>query len=184
MERKRVSKLLSLVLRHEPERFGVHLDDHGWTDIGELLARLTVHGTPLTREQLIDIATPRGDEKHRFEVAGARIRARYGHSVAVDYDDTPEQPPPAVLYHGTPRHNVEAIRREGLAPMGRRAVHLSEDVPSARQVGARRGTPVVLTIDAAAMAEAGAVFHRLPGGVWLTDRVPPDAIIGQVPSDG
>jgi putative RNA 2'-phosphotransferase len=32
---------------------------------------------------------------------------------------------------------------------------------------------VVLTVDAAAMAEAGHLFYRSANGVWLTDAVPP-----------
>jgi putative RNA 2'-phosphotransferase len=51
-------------------------------------------------------------------------------------------------------------------------VHLSADVDTARAVGARRGEPVVLRVDAAAMAAAGALFTRSANGVWLTDTVP------------
>jgi putative RNA 2'-phosphotransferase len=52
-------------------------------------------------------------------------------------------------------------------------VHLSADVTTARAVGARRGRPAVLRVDAAAMHAAGLVFYRATNGVWLTDRVPP-----------
>lgn len=40
----RVSKLLSLVLRHQPDRFGVTLQPGGWVQVEELLAALTAHG--------------------------------------------------------------------------------------------------------------------------------------------
>jgi putative RNA 2'-phosphotransferase len=36
-EMVRTSKLLSLILRHEPERFGLKLDEAGRVDVGELL---------------------------------------------------------------------------------------------------------------------------------------------------
>lgn len=175
MDRTELSKLLSLVLRHAPDRFGVHLDRNGWADVAELLSRLAEHGTALTRAQLEDVATPRRGEKHRFELDGPRIRARYGHSVDVDYDVEVSRPP-RVLFHGTPERNVDAIRQEGLSSEGRRKVHLSEDVETARQVGARRGRPVVLEIDTTLMGET--TFQRLAGGIWLVDRVPPEAIVG------
>jgi putative RNA 2'-phosphotransferase len=52
-------------------------------------------------------------------------------------------------------------------------VHLSPDVATARTVGGRRGRPVVLRVDAAAMVADGLLFSRSANGVWLTDSVPP-----------
>ena len=34
---KRLSKFLSLILRHKPETVGISLDEHGWADVDELL---------------------------------------------------------------------------------------------------------------------------------------------------
>ena len=67
---------------------------------------------------------------------------------------------------------LAAVLADGLRPRGRHHVHLSADVASARQVGGRRGRPVVLEVRAADMAAAGHVFLLAPNGVWLTDRVP------------
>ncbi|MDP8927920.1 MAG: RNA 2'-phosphotransferase [Actinomycetota bacterium] len=172
----RVSKLLSRVLRHEPELAGVTLDTAGWTRVDELLPglrRLGVELSPADLEQVV-----RGGDKQRFELSPdrAHIRARYGHSVPVDVGYPASDPPP-VLYHGTPERNVASIRAGGISPMGRQLVHLYEDVAAARVVGARRGRPVVLVVDAAAMAAEGAVFHRLPGEIWLTLEVPPERVV-------
>jgi putative RNA 2'-phosphotransferase len=52
-------------------------------------------------------------------------------------------------------------------------VHLSEDAGTARSVGARRGDPAVLVVDAAAMVSQGLDFRRTANGVWLTEHVPP-----------
>jgi putative RNA 2'-phosphotransferase len=92
--------------------------------------------------------------------------------VRVDLD-LPAAGPPAVLFHGTPRGNLAPILREGLRPRGRQHVHLSPDVATALAVGRRRAPDVViLEVEAAAMAEAGHVFHRSENGVWLTAGVP------------
>jgi hypothetical protein len=40
-----LSKLVSLVLRHEPQRIGLTLDPHGWAKVDDLLAAAAAHGT-------------------------------------------------------------------------------------------------------------------------------------------
>jgi putative RNA 2'-phosphotransferase len=112
--------------------------------------------------------------KQRFAISedGRRIRASQGHSVPVDLGYAPAEPP-ELLFHGTPRSSLPAIRAEGLQKRDRHHVHLSPDVATARTVGARRGAPVVLTIAAGRMHRDGHVFLRSANGVWLTDHVPP-----------
>ncbi|MDT9091280.1 RNA 2'-phosphotransferase, partial [Escherichia coli] len=75
--------------------------------------------------------------------------------------------PPDVLYHGTGHRSVDAIRAEGLKKMNRHHVHLSPDVETATRVGARHGRPVIFTVDAKAMHDAGFLFYRSENGVWL-----------------
>ena len=61
-------------------------------------------------------------------------------------------------------------------------MHLSADVATARTVGARRGRPVVLRVDAAGMHASGAAFCRATNGVWLTAGVPPQWIAVDTPA--
>lgn len=168
------SRFLSLVLRHRPDLIGLVLDEAGWADIDALVALAQPHQA-LTRA-LVDRAVAEND-KNRFEIdaEGRRIRARQGHSIAVDAGLVPT-PPPARLYHGTASRFVEAIRNEGLRKRSRRHVHLSADADTATRVGARHGRPVVLIVRAAEMAAAGQVFFLAGNGVWLTDAVPPGFI--------
>ncbi|MEV4618463.1 RNA 2'-phosphotransferase [Asanoa sp. NPDC049573] len=175
----RVSKRLSLVLRHRPETIGVTLDPQGWVDVDVLLAALAAHGVPLDRATLDRVVA--GNDKQRFAVRTGpdgrdQIRASQGHSVAVDLG-LDDRPPPPRLFHGTAATAVPAILREGLVKRRRHAVHLSLDVHTARRVGARRsGSVAVLAVDAAAMAAAGHRFQCSANGVWLTDHVPPTFI--------
>ncbi len=101
---------------------------------------------------------------------GERIRANQGHSVEVDLDLSPVQPP-AVLDHGTASRFVESIRAGGLHSANRQHVHLSADVATATKVGQRHGQPVVLVVRAEGMAAARHVFFLSANGVWLTERV-------------
>ncbi|MEV7831990.1 RNA 2'-phosphotransferase [Streptomyces subrutilus] len=166
----KVSKYLSKHLRHQPERIGLTLDPGGWVEVEDLLRAAAGHGFALTRAELDHVVA--ANDKQRFAVEGTRIRASQGHTVAVDLD-LPEAEPPAYLYHGTVADALEPIRAEGLRPMARHHVHLSPDRETATRVGARRGRPVVLAVDAAAMRAAGHVFRVSANGVWLVDAVPP-----------
>jgi putative RNA 2'-phosphotransferase len=163
----RTSKRLSYVLRHAPGSVGLTLDEHGWVDVDDLLAALR-----LTRAELDDVVARNDKQRFALDGTGTRIRASQGHSVAVDLGYLPATPP-AELFHGTADRFLASIRAEGLRPGNRHAVHLSPDTGTARRVGARRGRPVVLRVDAAAMARDGVAFTRSANGVWLVDAVPP-----------
>lgn len=166
----KVSKYLSKHLRHQPERIGLALDEAGWVEIDTLIAAATAHGFRFTRDELDHVVA--ANDKKRFAIDGTRIRASQGHSVEVDLGLPPATPPP-YLYHGTVDRFLDAIRAEGLRPMNRHAVHLSADRETATRVGARRGRPVVLSVDSAAMHRDGHLFHVSANGVWLTEAVPP-----------
>ncbi|WP_415947626.1 RNA 2'-phosphotransferase [Streptomyces sp. KLOTTS4A1] len=165
----RVSKYLSKHLRHQPERIGLVLDPGGWVEIDALITAAAEHGFVFTRAELDHVVA--SNDKRRFAVEGGRIRASQGHTVPVDLD-LPPATPPAYLYHGTVARNLAAIRAEGLRPMARHDVHLSADRETATRVGARRGRPVVLSVDAGAMHRDGHVFRVSANGVWLTAAVP------------
>ncbi|MEU0050231.1 RNA 2'-phosphotransferase [Streptomyces sp. NPDC006184] len=165
-----VSRYLSRHLRHQPERIGITPDPGGWVDIGTLIAAAAAHGFRFTRDELDHVVAT--NDKQRFVTEGTRIRASQGHSIEVDLGLPPATPPPH-LYHGTVERSLAAIRAEGLRPMDRHDVHLSADRETATRVGARRGRPVVLTVDSGAMHRDGHVFHLSANGVWLTAAVPP-----------
>jgi putative RNA 2'-phosphotransferase len=162
----RLSKRMSRHLRHAPEEIGLRLDPAGWVEVEDLLAAL---GVP--RADLLEVVTRNDKQRFAFSSDGRRIRANQGHSVAVRLG-LPAVEPPAVLHHGTVARFLPEIMRDGLRPMNRHDVHLSPDVRTAQRVGARRGEPVVLQIDAAAMHADGYEFRVSDNGVWLTAAVP------------
>lgn len=167
----RTSKFLSLVLRHDPAKFGVVLDGAGWTSVDALLEACRAHRYPIDRRLLEEIVVTSDKQRFSFDATGTRIRASQGHSVEVELGYQPASPPP-LLYHGTATRFIAAIRAEGLKKMARHHVHLSADEVTARAVGQRHGKPAVLVIDAAAMAKDGLAFFLSANGVWLVDHVP------------
>lgn len=168
----KISKFLSLVLRHKPETIGLELDREGWTDVKELLIRLRDHRMPLTMDELEEIVATNNKKRFKFNDNKTKIRASQGHSINVDLKLEPVEPPD-VLYHGTATKNLDSIFKYGISKQKRQHVHLSADKQTARKVGQRHGNVVVITIDAKKMYEAGEKFFLSDNNVWLTDYVEP-----------
>lgn len=178
-ERRRtaLSKLLSLILRHQPERFGIQLSEDGYTSLSDLVA--AVHEQNGWADiVLADIEeVVESSDKQRFEIEGDAIRARYGHSTkqAVAY---PPIEPPAILYHGTSRRALPMMQREGLRAMRRQYVHLSIDVSQALVVGRRHDPePAILTIRAKEAHDNGVVFLYPGEGLYLSPAVPSEFVV-------
>lgn len=164
--------MLARWLRHRPDAIGLELDKHGWADIGELLERALVAGTPITREELMRVVAESDKQRFTMSPDGTRIRAAQGHSIAVELN-LPFKKPPPVLYHGTVKKFLLSIRKRGLVPGTRHDVHLSAARETAVLVGARRGPPVVLTIETQPLLRDGFQFKCSENGVWLIPKVLP-----------
>lgn len=167
----RVSKFLSLALRHQPESAHIHLDEAGWTRVTDLLAGCAKANHNITRAELDQIVATNPKKRFEFNTDGTQIRASQGHSIEVNLRYEPKVPP-TKLYHGTATRFLEAIRSHGLLKMQRHHVHLSSETKMTMDVGARHGTPVLLTILASEMHQAGHPFYLSTNGVWLVDHVP------------
>jgi putative RNA 2'-phosphotransferase len=172
---KKISKMMSLVLRHKPSHIGVQLDENGWVSVKELINGIKNKGVSINEVLLKEIVE--GNDKQRFIFSddGLNIRANQGHSIEVDVQLNQVEPP-EVLYHGTVQKFIENIKKEGLIKMNRLHVHLSKDKETAVKVGSRRGQPIILEIDAASMHKEGISFFLSENGVWLTDFVSSDYI--------
>ena len=166
----RISKYISLILRHKPEVIGIKLDTHGWADVNALLAGIS-RKYPINRGILEEIV--RSDEKQRYSFSedGTKIRANQGHSIQVDVE-LPVTEPPETLYHGTAQRFAASIEVQGLLPRSRLYVHLSPDQETAEKVGRRHGEPVIYLVDAGHMHRDGYLFYLSANGVWLTKVVP------------
>lgn len=154
------SRKLAYLLRHSDVP-----DEQGWISLEKLIFDYCYTGQSL--KQIVA-----NDEKHRYEFSddGKKVRALYGHSNHVRIHYEPSIPPP-ILYHGTSIDRVDSIMEEGLKPMCRRYVHLSETTEDAIKVGKRHGEPAVLAIDTKMVILDGGCFYRVSNGIWLTESV-------------
>lgn len=150
----------------------MQLDSEGWLPIDELIVNANLQGNPLTLEILHEVVA--SCEKPRFSLSedGLKIRANQGHSLPNVELNLERATPPSLLYHGTVAAFLESIREQGLLKRSRNHVHLSAEIETANKVGARRGKPVVLHVQAEAMHRLGHAFYFSANGVWLTDTVP------------
>lgn len=172
---KRISKMMSLILRHKPSTINASLDSNGWMSIDVLIKGINKKGIYID-ESILETVVAENDKK-RFIIStdGEKIRANQGHSIKVDIELKPIEPP-EMLYHGTVDKFMDLISTEGLKKMSRQHVHLSADRETAIKVGSRRGKPIILEIEAGEMYKNGGDFFRSENGVWLTDSVAPEYI--------
>jgi putative RNA 2'-phosphotransferase len=150
----KISKFLSLILRHDPDKIGLKLNAQGWANVKELLKK----SSNLDMKMLEFIVENNNKKRFEFNDDKTKIRARQGHSIKVDLGYK-ESVPPEILYHGTARKNNSAIRRGGLKKMNRHAVHLSVDRETADNVGRRHGKVLVFVVHAKEMHDAGEKFY-------------------------
>ncbi|CAM1370270.1 putative RNA 2'-phosphotransferase [Tenacibaculum sediminilitoris] len=154
---KRISKFLSLILRHQPEKIGLTLDTNGWALLDELFAKSENNGFSFNEDK-------------------TKIRANQGHSLKNVTIVTETKTPPPFLYHGTVAKFIPSIKENGLQKMSRQHVHLSSDLETAKKVGSRRGKPIILTVQSETMHKKEFKFFLSENRVWLTNLVPTEFI--------
>lgn len=162
----KISRYISLILRHKPEEIGITLDEHVWANVSELLS-----GVGIDMSTLEQIVITDDKQRYSFNEDKTLIRANQGHSIPVDVE-LDEVAPPEYLWHGTGEKYAKDIGNMGLIPKSRLYVHLSSDIETALAVGKRHGAPVLFWIDASKMYHDGFKFYLSKNGVWLTKHVP------------
>lgn len=170
------SKQISYILRHHPESVGLSLDMNGWVWVDSLCSVLEI-----TFDDLKEIVETNNKQRFELDVSGTMIRARQGHSIPVDLELKPVNPPD-VLLHGTKEDVLPTILSQGILKMSRQYVQLSESRETAVDVANRRkGKSVILRINAGEMAMDGFDFFLSTNGVWMTEHVPPEYIVVPTP---
>jgi len=168
----KISKFLSLILRHKPESIGVSMSPHGWVNINELIQAAEKHRIYLNKKIIDQVIKENEKQRFTYSTDGESIRANQGHSINIELELKPSKPP-KILYHGTASRFMENIRKKGLLKMNRQHVHLSLLKKTAYDVGKRHGKPIILIIDAQIMTKDGYDFYLSKNGVWLTEHVAP-----------
>jgi len=170
-ENNKISKFLSLVLRHNPETIGVNLDENGWVNTNELIDKSNSYGIKFDFETLAHIVETNSKKRFAFNPDSTKIRASQGHSLNVELGYEKKKPP-EFLFHGTAEKSVNSIFKNGLERRNRQHVHLSIDLETATKVGQRHGKPFIFKVSAEQMEKDEYEFFISDNGVWLTEHVP------------
>ncbi|MBS1655328.1 MAG: RNA 2'-phosphotransferase, partial [Bacteroidetes bacterium] len=99
-ENTRLSKFLSYLLRHNPAELDIVLDSNGWTSTDELIKKIQTKEPQFSFAVLEYIVNTNNKKRFSFNDDKSMIMASQGHSVTVDLNYAPAQPP-EFLFHGT-----------------------------------------------------------------------------------
>jgi putative RNA 2'-phosphotransferase len=172
----KISKYLSFILRHRPDKVGLELDSKGFADLDAVLKILNerFRNYVITESMLKEINQQ--SDKKRFQIVKSKIRAFYGHSIddKIVMDEITDLP--SILYHGTNLKAFNAIKSKGLIKKKRQYVHLSDNIDTAILVGKRTSiNPIIVKIDTTLAREGGVRFYK-SSDVYLADYIPPKYI--------
>ena len=167
-----LSKLMTYILRHRPDEFGLVLDEDGFISLKELLQAIGEEEgwSYVRRSHITEVAYT--SDRERFEIQDEKIRVPH----QIHYEPAA---PPTILYHGTRRRSYPHILQRGLDPRGRQYVHFATSPELALRIGKRRDPqPVLLEIQAQRASEEGVSFYRANPLIYLADHIPPSYING------
>lgn len=176
-----LSKFLSQILRHKPEKIQIELDEFGYADIYLLIKNSQKNGYYFNLSELEE--TVKSNDKQRFLIKNKKIKATQGHSFEVALESAPIKPP-QVLYHGTKFKLKEIIELEGIKRMKRNLVHMNEDFKKSILSGSRTfEKPILFEIQSRDMHKDGHKFYKSENDVWLTEFINPKYIKAKELSD-
>ncbi len=168
-----LARMLTYILGHRPDEFGLVLSEEGFVPIKHLLQVLSREpGWGFVRrhhlDQVVGLMSPPA-----FEVAGEEIRALEPARLRRE----PGEPPPPLLYAAIPPNAHPRVWDEGLKPPPERQLVLSATKDAALKLGRRRSPdPILVTVQAQAAAQRGLAFTGYGEGLFLAPALPRDLL--------
>jgi putative RNA 2'-phosphotransferase len=178
-ERYTVGRALAHLLRHDAPII-LKIDKYGYASIPEVINAMKNQGFEVESNHIIEIVDK--DAQRRFEVSGGKIRAKAGHTYAVEPSSL-SIIPPEFLYHGTSPQSAKQILKTGIMRKGKAFVHLASTIERAKRVGLRKSDkPIILRIHAQTAHNSGLRFWKSgqvssDGEIFLSDEIPSRFIV-------
>ncbi len=171
--------MLSYVLGHRPDEFGLAPDREGFVPIKELLQGIheEAEWRFVRRSHINEVLV--GNDRRRFESDGERIRS-VDRQWEQDLQDLqrPAGSVPKILFTPVRQRAHPVVLEKGLKGYGEKPVVLSPNRAMAMRRGRRRDPhPVILEILAASAAEKRIRFHPF-GDLFLCAEIPSRFIAG------
>jgi putative RNA 2'-phosphotransferase len=168
-----LSKLLTYILAHRPDEFGLVLDHEGFIPVKDLQQAVAEEeGWSYVRaSHITEVAY--GSDREKFELADNRIR---GAQHAVQYETAT---PPQILYYASRRRAYPHILRRGLDPGEKQYVPLAINPELALRIGRRRDLdPILMEINAQQANDEAVAFYQTHPLLYLAGHVPSAYISG------
>ncbi len=158
--RVRLSKFLSLILRHRPDQVGLTLDPLGRVPLDALIGALRANGwDDLDPGEVEEVARL---DARRFDLSDGTIRARYGHSLTLEW-----------LYVAVTDGELGDVATVGLRPTGRQHVHLCQTPQEAARILERhQARGQIVTVFARRAHDGGLPFYQATDRLYLVAGVP------------
>jgi putative RNA 2'-phosphotransferase len=165
-----LARLLTYMLGHRPDEFGVVLSEDGFVPVKTLLQALGAEpGWGFVRrhhlEQVAALMQPPA-----FELAAERLRCLRPAPATLR---RPGKTPPTLLYAAIPPKAHPRVWEEGLKPPPEKELVLAATPETALKLGRRRGPqPVLVTVQAQAAAQSGIAFQGYGEELYLAPALP------------
>jgi putative RNA 2'-phosphotransferase len=170
-----LARMLTYILSHRPDEFGLVLSEAGFVPIKHLLQALVGEpGWGFVRrhhlDQVVGLMSPPA-----FEVTDEQIRALQPPPAQLRRPMA-ESPPP-LLYLAIPPKAHLRVWEEGLKPPPARELVLAATPELARKLGRRRAPePLLVTVQAQIAARRGLRFIGYGEGLYLAPALPRDVL--------
>jgi putative RNA 2'-phosphotransferase len=170
-----LARMLTYILSHRPDEFGLVLSEEGFIPIKHLLQALAAEpGWGFVRryhlDQVAGLISPPA-----FEVEGVLIRALTPEPAKLRR--LPGEPPPALLYAAIPPKAHARVWEEGLKTPPDRELVLAATPDLAKKLGRRQTPdPVMVIVQAQAATRRGISFTGYGEGLYLAPALPRDVL--------
>jgi putative RNA 2'-phosphotransferase len=170
-----LARILTYILCHRPDEFGLVLSEEGFVPIKDLLQTLTAEpGWGFVRrrhlDQLVGLISPPA-----FEIVAEQIRALTPEPARLRR--APGESLPALLYVAISPKAHARVWEEGLKPPPDRELILSTTKDAALKLGRRRSPhPIVVTVQAQAAARRNLSLTGYGEGLYLAPALPRDLL--------
>lgn len=172
-----LDKLLQNMLGHNPDKFGLVLEDGGWTKLKSLHYAILHEPnfswvTPGLLKQFFVIF---GTGKYELNEKFVRLKPEFQSS---KMPQLKREMPPHVLYTSIRARAYHAVSAKGLLAPNDQWLLLSIDVDEAKRIGAKKNSePVIVEVKASKAEQAGCVFLKYGNSIYLSKKVDPQWLI-------
>ena len=181
-EVEKIGRTLAGILRHG--KYNLRMDSQGYVSTRDVLDKIKDLNPRMGwlrirhLEALVDT-----DPKGRYSISAGKIRATYGHTIALDIkldcENIPEE-----LFYPTNEEEVEDLLENGIVPGDRSMVHLSRTFQDAMRAGlVHTEDPIILGIDTDICMDAGYDIGKAARTVYLCRNVPAEALFVADPDE-